>query len=77
MAELKDYRYVLSELVEGLAEKASAIDDGSPYSSGRKMAYFEALQAIADLAEEVGVDASEFGIEKVNRQSLVGLKSAA
>lgn len=77
MANSNDYRYVLSELVDGLIEKAGAIEDSSPYSNGRKMAYFEALQAISDLSEDMGIAADEIGLDKINRQSLVGLKTAA
>ncbi|MDP2792560.1 MAG: hypothetical protein Q8O25_00525 [Sulfurisoma sp.] len=77
MSDSNDYRYILTEAIEGLIESASAIKSDSQYDAGRKMAYFEILQAVESLAEEVGLEKSEIGLGAFNHGALVGLKKAA
>ena len=76
-AKNDDYRYILSEAVESLLEKAKAVGSGSDYDAGRKMAYFEILQAIQDVADEAGVDKADIGLADFDHGSLVGLRKTA
>ena len=77
MADAKDYKYILTEAIDGLIANASAIDSDSQYDAGRRMAYFEILQALEDLAGEAGIDKKEIGLGMFNQGRLIGLKKAA
>jgi len=72
-----DYKYVLSELVEKISTSAESSNNNNEYSQGRRMALFEMLDAIQLLSEDVGIELSEIGINKIEKNSLVGLKKAA
>lgn len=76
-AKNNDYRYVLAEAVESLIEKARDVDSQGEYDAGRRMAYFEILQAIQDVADEVGIDKGEIGLDKFDHGSLIGLRKTA
>lgn len=77
MSANEDYRYILTEAVESLIEKAKSVKSGSDYDAGRKMAYFEILQAIQDVADEVGVDKEDVGLADFDHGALAGLKKTA
>jgi len=75
---MDDYKYVLIEAVESLIEKAAAVENGvGLYDDGRKMAYFEALQAIGSVADEAGIDRAEIGLDRFDYAAAIGLKKAA
>ena len=70
-----DYHYILQEAVTALVERAKLINQETIYDQGRAMAYYEILSQLSGLADEVGVDPNDFGLE--NAGDLVGLKKAA
>lgn len=72
-----DYRYILTEAIESLIERAQEVETGGEYDAGRRMAYFEILQTIQDVAEEVGVNKEEIGLSRFDHGSLVGLRKTA
>lgn len=72
-----DYRYILTELVEKIAEGAAMAEGGDAYAEGRRMAYFEILDAISILAEDVGVGGDAIGLDKVDKDAIIGLKKVA
>lgn len=72
-----DYRYILTELVEKITEGAAMAEGADSYAEGRRMAYFEMLDAISILAEDVGVGADAIGLDKVEKNAIIGLKKVA
>lgn len=74
MATVDDYRYVVLAAVERVRAKAEQGTGTDAYEEGRKMAYFECLQAILAGAETAGLTAAEVGMADFNPGDVIGVR---
>lgn len=76
MKRNEDYRFVLRESVDRIRADADSVSGNEPYDQGRRMAYYEMLQAILANAEAVGLSAADVGLEGFDAGRLVGTRSS-
>jgi len=74
MTTADDYRYVVLAAVERLRAKAEQGTGADAYEEGRRMAYFECLQAILTSAETAGLTAAEVGMADFNPGDMIGIR---